>query len=189
MPDHSRLDRRRFIQLAAGIGSGALLNSSCSRWPLSPQPKAPAVAGQAIRFPLRLYANESPYGPFPPALEAIRSAADRAHRYTKDKRVSLKKALADEFGLESSQVLLALIQKNWLLRNQNERYQIHQLQRQYALEKLQENPVDAKTARAEHAAFYSHQLEKINHAMRGSAQAVAFNDIAVEMVNIQIALS
>ena len=88
---------------------------------------------------------------------------------------------------KTTQVLLALIQKNWLQRNQNKRYQIHQLQRQYALEKLQENPTDRETARAEHAAYYTHQLEKINHAMRGSAQAAAFNEIAVEMVNIQIA--
>ena len=87
----------------------------------------------------------------------------------------------------SIQVLLGLIQKAWLQRNQNGRFQIHDLQRQYAIDQLQKNPTAAESAHDTHAAYYAVRLTQINQEMRGSAQAAAFNEIAVEMVNIQIA--
>lgn len=89
----------------------------------------------------------------------------------------------------SIQVLLGLIQKAWLQRNQNGRYQIHELQRQYAFEKLRTNPSAWDAACQEHAVYYTSWLEKINQDMRGSGQANAFTEIASELTNLQIAWS
>jgi tetratricopeptide (TPR) repeat protein len=87
----------------------------------------------------------------------------------------------------SLQTLLDLLHKSWLERSQNGRYQIHELQRQYASEKLQQKPADWEIARNEHAAYFTARLEKINLDMRGPAQADAFREISAEFVNIQIA--
>jgi tetratricopeptide (TPR) repeat protein len=87
----------------------------------------------------------------------------------------------------SLQVLLRLIQKAWLQRNQNGYFQIHELQRQYVFEKLQGNKSALEAARSEHAAFYTTLLEEINLKMRGPSQSEAFSKIDSEFVNIQIA--
>ncbi|MGW8226981.1 MAG: tetratricopeptide repeat protein [Anaerolineales bacterium] len=87
----------------------------------------------------------------------------------------------------SLQVLLRLIQKAWLQRNQDGYFQVHELQRQYVFEKLQGNKSALEAARSEHAAYYSTWLEEINQKMRGPSQGEAFNKIDSEFVNIQIA--
>jgi len=84
-------------------------------------------------------------------------------------------------------ILLGLIQKAWLQRNQNGRFQIHELQRQFAFEKLQKNTGAWEAARDEHCNYYADRLEIINQDMRGPAQAEAFSEIASEFVNIRIA--
>jgi predicted ATPase/DNA-binding SARP family transcriptional activator len=84
-------------------------------------------------------------------------------------------------------ILLGLIQKAWLQRNQNGHFQIHELQRQYAFEKLQKNASAWEAARDEHAAYYTERLEQINQEIRGPAQDEAFSEIESEFVNIQIA--
>ena len=87
----------------------------------------------------------------------------------------------------SLQVLLRLIQKAWLQRDQNGYFQLHELQRQYVFEKLEGNRSALEAARSEHADYYSHRLEEINQKMRGTSQVEAFSEIDSEYVNIQIA--
>ncbi|UCF29470.1 MAG: NACHT domain-containing protein, partial [Chloroflexota bacterium] len=83
--------------------------------------------------------------------------------------------------------LLALIQKSWLQRTQEGRFQIHELQRQYISEKLQEKPTAWERARDEHSTYYALRLSELNQAMRDPRQDEAFNEIALEFVNLQIA--
>jgi predicted ATPase/DNA-binding SARP family transcriptional activator len=83
--------------------------------------------------------------------------------------------------------LLALIQKSWLQRNQDGRFQIHELQRQYISEKLQEKPMAWDRARDEHCTYYALRLSELNQAMRDARQDEAFNEIALEFDNLQIA--
>lgn len=106
MQKQSGLSRRRFIQLISGIGTGTLLG--CANNPLhsSSHREAGFVNDRAINFPLYLNRNESPYGPFPQALEAIHDIAPQANRYTSDTRVALRNALAEHYRLDPEQVLL-----------------------------------------------------------------------------------
>ncbi len=83
--------------------------------------------------------------------------------------------------------LLTLIQKSWLQRNQEGRFQLHELQRQYISEKLHAKPLAWERARDEHSAYYALRLDELDQKMRGPDQDEAFNEIAIEFVNLQIA--
>jgi tetratricopeptide (TPR) repeat protein len=83
--------------------------------------------------------------------------------------------------------LRALIQKAWLQRNQDGRFQIHELQRQYASEKLRVNPQAWERARDEHSTYYARRLEELAEGMRGPGQDDAYHEVAIEFVNLQIA--
>jgi DNA-binding SARP family transcriptional activator/predicted ATPase len=83
--------------------------------------------------------------------------------------------------------LLALIQKAWLQRNQDGRFQIHELQRQYAFDKLRDNPQAWEQARHEHSAYYAQRLETLDEDMRGTGQDDAYHEVGIEFVNLQIA--
>ena len=102
----SGLSRRRFIQLISGIGTGTLLGCAYSPLNSSSHSETGLTADQNVSFPLRLHSNESPYGPFPQALEAIYDSAQQTNRYTSDTRVALKNALAEHYRLNPKQVLL-----------------------------------------------------------------------------------
>ena len=54
-----------------------------------------------------LSSNENPLGPSPLAVEAIRTRADRVHRYPKAAHVDLTAAVAERHGVEPAQVWLA----------------------------------------------------------------------------------
>ena len=53
---------------------------------------------------VRLSSNESPFGPSPRAVEAIRRVAAEAHRYPDDQSVALRERLAEHEGVEVGQV-------------------------------------------------------------------------------------
>ncbi|MEF8853531.1 MAG: histidinol-phosphate transaminase [Haloarculaceae archaeon] len=55
---------------------------------------------------VKLSSNENPHGPSPAAVEAIREAADRVHRYPKTAHVDLTEKLADRHGVSPGQVWL-----------------------------------------------------------------------------------
>jgi len=56
--------------------------------------------------PVILSSNESPYGPFPSAIEAMRGALHRAARYADDESERLAQSLANMHGVEQEMILL-----------------------------------------------------------------------------------
>jgi tetratricopeptide (TPR) repeat protein len=100
---------------------------------------------------------------------------------------SFTRQAALAFTKTSLATLLSLIQKAWLQRNQDGRFQIHELQRQYAFEKLQANPPDWEQARDEHSAYNALRLRKLAEKMRGADQEAAFDEITPEFENIRLA--
>jgi histidinol-phosphate aminotransferase len=56
---------------------------------------------------LKLASNENPYGTSPKAVDAIRTAAERAHAYPKTSHVDLTDAIARRWGVDPEQVWLA----------------------------------------------------------------------------------
>jgi predicted ATPase/DNA-binding SARP family transcriptional activator len=94
-------------------------------------------------------------------------------------------------------MLLALVNKSWLQRaqgiptpNQNpqfERYQIHELSRQYAAEKLQTETQAYQRARDGHFHYYTSFLKQQAQLMRGPRQQQAFQEVELEFENIRAA--
>lgn len=87
----------------------------------------------------------------------------------------------------SPRILLALVRKSWLQRSNGERYQIHELLRQYAGEKLHEDPVAHEKCRQRHGAYFATWLGGLNQQMRGPGLQEAFAAIAADFDNIRAA--
>jgi len=87
----------------------------------------------------------------------------------------------------SIKTLLALINKSWLQRDEQGRYQIHELTRQYAQEKLGLDPAAYFEARANHSAYFAGLLNDLQNKMKGPQQKEAFSTVAIEFENIRTA--
>jgi len=87
----------------------------------------------------------------------------------------------------SPAALLTLLQKAWLQRGGEGRFQIHELQRQYASEKLNANPDAWLQTRDEHSAYYVEKLEMLAKEMQGANFAEAYEEVAAEFENIRAA--
>ncbi len=71
---------------------------------MSDQIASASAAGPPPGMAVRLSSNESPFGPAPAALEAIRRAAAEAHLYPDDQATALRERLAAHEGVEAARV-------------------------------------------------------------------------------------
>ena len=83
--------------------------------------------------------------------------------------------------------LLALLQKAWLVRGQDSRLQIHELQRQYAFKILAAQPAAFQRARDAHGAYYAEKLGKLAEEMRQAKSVEAYDEVTREFENIRSA--
>jgi len=92
---------------------------------------------------------------------------------------------AEEVIGASAVVLSALVDKSLLSWTAPDRYEIHELLRQYAAEKLSKNPEDKRLIKVKHcqhhAAFLEVQVERVKHGR----QQEALESISVEIDNIR----
>jgi predicted ATPase/Tfp pilus assembly protein PilF len=87
-----------------------------------------------------------------------------------------------------SLVLLSeLTDKSLIYRNPSGRYNLHQVSRQYAEEKLAESAESAETLRDQHSAYYSVYLNEREKELRLGGQSKALSEIASEVDNIRAA--
>ena len=63
-----------------------------------------SAAGPPPGMAVRLSSNESPFGPSPRAIEALRAATTEVHRYPDDQSTALRERLARHEGVEVAQV-------------------------------------------------------------------------------------
>ncbi|MCA9873517.1 MAG: tetratricopeptide repeat protein [Anaerolineales bacterium] len=84
-------------------------------------------------------------------------------------------------------LLSALVDTCLVRRVANGRYQIHELLRQYATEKLQESPEEVAQIREQHCAYWVRFLHQQDVAMNGRLQLVATAEIAEELEDIRAA--
>ncbi len=87
----------------------------------------------------------------------------------------------------SVQTLLALVNKSWLKYQEDGRYQIHELLRQYAAEKLHAGPESWQQAMERYSAYYAAFLEGQGEMIKGRRQKEAYAAIASELENIRLA--
>ncbi|MEM7028205.1 MAG: BTAD domain-containing putative transcriptional regulator [Chloroflexota bacterium] len=81
--------------------------------------------------------------------------------------------------------LSALIDKSLITRPTPGRYQMHELLRQYALEKLRQTPNDAQAVQEAHSVYYASFLQQYDNLLKGAKQEEVLGQISEEIENIR----
>lgn len=85
------------------------------------------------------------------------------------------------------QLLSELMNKSLIRRNDQGRYEIHELLRQYAQEKLETTPGEENEVRQKHSEFYIDYLARLKAALNGENLAKARDELLVELENLRTA--
>jgi tetratricopeptide (TPR) repeat protein len=84
--------------------------------------------------------------------------------------------------------LLGLINKSQLHRIPEGRYEMHELLRHYAAERLAQQPEEERNAYERHCEYYAHNLARWEKEIKGSGQVIAVCEITVDLENIRLAV-
>jgi predicted ATPase len=79
--------------------------------------------------------------------------------------------------------LIALVNKSLLHRMPTGRYEVHELLRQYAEEKLDQSPTAGEAARNRHCAYYTAALQRWEADLKGPRQKTVIGEMDVEIEN------
>lgn len=93
---------------------------------------------------------------------------------------------AQAVAAASYPILVMLVNKSWL-QLKEERYQIHELLRQFLSQKLGRDPAAEQTAQAEHCHYYLYYLAQHTKILNGPEQQQALLDIERELDNVRVA--
>jgi len=93
---------------------------------------------------------------------------------------------AEQVAGASPQALLSLASKSLVRRREPERFDLHEMVRQYALARLILDP-DWDEARDRHSAYYLALLKGREHDLKGAAQVQALRQLTDEMSNVRAA--
>jgi len=94
---------------------------------------------------------------------------------------------AQEVTGVSLRELMALVNKSLLHRTSTGRYEVHELLRQYAAEKLDESPTASDTAHDRHSTYYAAALQKWDADLKGPRQHTALVEMDAEIENARAA--
>ena len=83
-------------------------------------------------------------------------------------------------------ILRGLVHKMLVTIDENGRYQIHELLRHYAADKLADTD-EAEHSQTAHSQHYLHNLHQLENDLRGGRQLAALNEIETELENIRVA--
>lgn len=86
-----------------------------------------------------------------------------------------------------SRTLQALVNKSWLQRVGGQRFQIHELLRQYAEEQLGRDTGDYESVQSHHAAYYADYVAALAARIKGAEPSSALNSFAADLENIMAA--
>jgi predicted ATPase/DNA-binding SARP family transcriptional activator len=156
---------------------------------------------------------ESNWDDVPARQRSLRAVFDSSWKLLKDEQRrsiaslsvfqgSFTRQAAESAAGASLSMLLTLVNKSWLQRTQSEsvnrgvfhdpgalieRYQIHELLRQYATEKLKSDLAAFQQANDGHLRYYASFLSQQAQLMRGPQQKEAFRALEMEFENIRAA--
>lgn len=102
-------------------------------------------------------------------------------------RGGFHRTAAEEIAGVSLGLLSALVSKSLLRRTAAGRYDLHELTRQYAAARLQEEPSAERTVRNRHAAFYLTLLQTHEPALFSRRQKETLAELKAELDNIRAA--
>lgn len=98
-------------------------------------------------------------------------------------RGGMTRNAAQEITGASLRILMALVDKSLLRRDpRTGRYEIHELLRQYASEKLEDGG-EVEAMQAAHAHYYAHAMQRLEADLKGRRQVAALNDIEADFDN------
>jgi DNA-binding SARP family transcriptional activator/predicted ATPase len=83
--------------------------------------------------------------------------------------------------------LRAFVEKSLLQRNFPDRYEIHELLRQYGIENLERLPEVSQAAYERHSAYYCSALERWGEALTSDRQEIALAEMDIEHENVRVA--
>lgn len=118
----------------------------------------------------------------------ISEAEQKALRRLSVFRGGFDRASATAVAGVSLLTLASLADKSFLRLGSPQRYAMHTLVRQFALEKLQEDPAAARAAHQAHCAYFLAFLAERREALLGGRQQAALAEIRAEIGNIRAAL-
>lgn len=91
---------------------------------------------------------------------------------------------AQKVAQTNLRTLMRLVNKSLVRREENGRFAIHELLRQYATEKIQEDAESLFNFRSRHSLYYLHFLAKQSLLMQGPQQRAAYDVVEQELGNI-----
>jgi predicted ATPase/DNA-binding SARP family transcriptional activator/Flp pilus assembly protein TadD len=97
------------------------------------------------------------------------------------------RAAAQQVADASLPLLVALVDKSMLRGHPSGRYDMHELLRQYAADKLRESPQQAQNVRDRHCAYYAAFLQEREGRLRGGRQRDASAEIVADIDNVRAA--
>jgi predicted ATPase/DNA-binding SARP family transcriptional activator len=110
----------------------------------------------------------------------------RAYRQLSVFQGGFYRRAAAEVARASLPLLSTLADKSFLHRNAAGRYEMHEVLRQYAAEKLHENPEEEANTRTRHAEYYAAFLEERQEALKNNRQKQAVLEISEEVENVRV---
>lgn len=104
-------------------------------------------------------------------------------------RGGFSREAGQEVSGASLRTLMILVERSFLQRTPTGRFQMHELLRQYAAQKLERSQSLAAGARDRHAAYYAAFLSQCDPEIKGARQFSAIDKIEAEIHNVQAAWS
>jgi predicted ATPase/DNA-binding SARP family transcriptional activator/predicted negative regulator of RcsB-dependent stress response len=104
-------------------------------------------------------------------------------------RSSFTREAAQAISGASAKTLLDLTHKSWIQRLSNGRYQIHELLRQFAFEKLESEQATFALVMKEYGNYYAAYTARLWEDMKGANQQRAFSGMEAEFDNTHVAWS
>lgn len=189
LTDNSRPAVIRICRLVDGMPLGIELAANWVRV-LTPE----AIAGELERS---LDILETPARNVEPRHRTLRAALDQSWQLLSDRecdvfmklsvfRGGFTRSAAEQVVGASLRTLSALVDKSLLRVDASGRYDLHELLRQYAEEKLGELPTEQVQTRDRHCAYYTTFLQQCLPRIKGSEIKAAFDEIEIELGNVRL---
>ena len=102
-------------------------------------------------------------------------------------RAGFGRDAAEKVAGASPHILAAVIDKSIVRAGPSGRYHMHELLRQFALEKLDASPQAVREARDAHCTYFAAFLQAREERLQGAEQRQAANEIAAEIDNVRTA--
>jgi len=181
----------RLCQLVEGLPLAVLLASSWVRM-LAPAEIAEQLAARSLDF------LDTGWRDVPPRQRSMRAVLNHSWSLLAEREREILSALSafrggflseagEEVAGASLVDLAALLDRSLLQRTAEGRYEVHELVRQYAEERLKEYATTEEEIRGRHCAYYAAALQRWGEDLRGPWQREALEEMAADVDNARAA--